>query len=75
MFQARLRLASPSAMGRFCCWHVCQVLSCLRTGLDHEDPAYLEVALAVADLHVQADDAAAAHAVMEAVHATLEQVG
>ena len=44
------------------------------TGLDPEDPAYLEVALAVADLHVQADDAAAAHAVMQAVHAALQQV-
>ena len=46
-----------------------------RTALDPEDPAYLEVALAVADLHVQAGDAAAAHAVMQAVHAALQQVG
>jgi len=45
-----------------------------RTGLDPEDPAYLEVALAVADLHVQAGDAVAAHAVMQAVHAALQQV-
>ena len=65
-------LVLPSAMHRPASWLTLRTW--VHAGLDPEDPAYLEVALAVADLHVQAGDAVAAHAVMQAVHAALEQV-
>ena len=44
------------------------------TGLDRENPGYLELALAAADLHVEAGDAAAAQTIMQAVQSNLDQV-
>ena len=54
----------------------CVKMACAwcRAGLDRDDPSYLEVALAAADLHVEASNAAAAQTIMQAVHTTLDQV-